>query len=163
LHRRLFRQLSRRSRRGDIQAGEAAIGVLDRANERGIQAYGIHRDAEGREVAASNIKNRATLAEMHEENTRLAEENAGSPDVDASGGGRFGWQGDAPATQDVASDAAIAREDDGNWKTYSYPAPVEDAPARRSMLHDMIADKRRRGSDTVAQRKLALQQELGAR
>ena len=63
LYRRSLRQLGRRSRRGDTDAGLAALDLLDRASARGIDPTGISSYEANRDIAVGDLERQQQLAD----------------------------------------------------------------------------------------------------
>lgn len=106
LARRLFRQYSRASRKGDTDAGEKAMDLFDRANEKGIELGGI-QSYDQRMNAAD-----ADLTQRLQTNAELTDMESGNPQAAApaaSGAMTLTAQGWTP-NETLATDPVQAQE-----------------------------------------------------
>lgn len=89
LARRLFRQYSRASRKGDTDAGEKAMDLFDRANEKGIELGGIQSYDQRRNAAGADLTQRMRtnqeLIDMEGGDTQAAPTASGAMTVTDQG------------------------------------------------------------------------------
>jgi hypothetical protein len=102
LARRLFRQYSRASRKGDTEAGEKAMDLFDRANEKGIELGGIQSYDQRMNAAGQDLSQRIQT------NQELADMEGGEQPA-ASGAMTLTAQGWTP-NETLATDPVQAQE-----------------------------------------------------
>lgn len=124
LSRRLFRQYSQASRKGDTRAGEAALDLMDRSRDRGIELGGIQSYDQRMSAAGQDLSQRMQT------NQELVDAEAGDPQA-SSGAMTLTAQGWTPnetlATAPVQAQEGIVGGPSGIDATpiRSGPSPAE--------------------------------------
>lgn len=124
LARRLFRQYSQASRKGDTEAGEKAMDLFDRSRERGIELGGIQSYDQRMNAAGQDLSQRIQT------NQELADMESGAPQAApaSSGAMTLTAQGWTP-NETLATDPVQAQEGIVGGPSGIDATPVRSGPS----------------------------------
>ena len=124
LARRLFRQYSRASRKGDTEAGEKAMDLFDRSRERGIELGGIQSYDQRMNAAGQDLSQRIQT------NQELTDMESGAPQAAPASSGAMtvtdqGWT----PNETLATDPVQAQEGIVGGPSGIDAAPIRSGPS----------------------------------